>query len=119
MKALLLATLVLSGCATQGIGSNYQPLVDTKDYTQYHKDLAECQTYASQHAGASDGAMVGIFIGAVVGLLANAVGGGGFRNELAGVGALTGALQGAASNEGTQRDIIRRCLVGRGHSVLN
>lgn len=30
-----------------------------------------------------------------------------------------GGLQGAAAGEGTQRDIIKRCMQGRGYSVLN
>lgn len=88
---------------------------------RYESDLAECQQYATQRAGAADSAVAGAVFGALLGVVLLAAGGGrgGYGNEIAAVGAITGGLQGAAQGEGTQRDIIRRCLGGRGHSVLD
>lgn len=116
------AAIMLTGCATHGTGASYAPLVDLRgaDSTQYSQDLGSCQAYASQRAGAADMAVVGAIAGALIGVAFAAIGGGhGYRNEMAGIGALSGALSGAGQGEGTQRDIIRRCLAGRGYSVLD
>lgn len=117
------AALALSGCATGPTGAGYRPLVDTRGASaaHYESDLAECQQYATQRTGAAGGAVAGAVFGALLGVALMAVGGGrgGFGNEIAAGGAITGGLQGAAQGEGTQRDIIRRCLAGRGHSVLD
>lgn len=117
------AALSLSGCATGPTGANYRPLVDTRGASsaQYESDLSECQRFATQRAGAADSAVAGAVFGALLGVALLAAGGGrgGWGNEIAAVGAITGGLQGAAQGEGTQRDIIRRCLAGRGHSVLD
>lgn len=126
MRKLILtlaAALAMSGCATGPTGADYRPMVDTRGASaaQYESDLAECQQYAGQRAGAGGGAVAGAVFGALIGvaLLAVSGGRGGWGNEIAAVGAITGGLQGAAQGEGTQRDIIRRCLAGRGMVVLD
>ena len=40
-------------------------------------------------------------------------------DQMAGVGAVSAGASAAAEAEGGQRGIIRRCLAGRGHQVLN
>lgn len=119
----LAAALALSGCATGPTGADYRPLVDSRGAAaaSYESDLSECQSYAGQRTGAAGGAVAGAVFGALLGvtLLAVSGGRGGWGNEIAAVGAITGGLQGAAQGEGTQRDIIRRCLAGRGFSVLD
>ncbi len=119
--ATLSAATILAGCATGPTGAQYRPLVDTRGSAghRYEADLAECQQYATQRAGAAETAVAGAIAGALLGVALGAIVGGGIRNEMAGIGALTGGLQGAGQGEGTQRDIIRRCLAGRGHSVLD
>lgn len=114
----IITAILLAGCATSG--ANYRPMVDTRPGQNYEQDLAECQAYAHTQAGAADGAVSGAVVGALLGVAFAAIGGGsGFRNEMAGIGALTGALQGAGQASGGQQDVIRRCLAGRGYSVLN
>ena len=118
--AIILSAAILAGCANTG--AQYQPLVDGRTHgANYSQDLAECQSYATQRAGATEGAVAGAVFGALLGVALLAVGGGrgGWGNEAAAVGAVAGGLQGAAAGEGTQRDIIKRCLAGRGYSVLN
>lgn len=122
-KAICTATaaaLLVAGCAATPMGANYVPLVDvqTSQGAQFQHDLSECQSFATQRgdaaAGAVGGAVAGALFGAVLGAIVGVS-----RNEMAGFGAFTGGLHGAAHNEGTQRDIIRRCLAGRGYSVLD
>jgi uncharacterized protein YcfJ len=116
---LLCATLVLGGCANSGAG--YRPVVDIKgvDLNRYQSDLAECQQYAHQTAGAGESAAAGAAAGAVFGaLLAAAAGGGTSRKSSAGIGAISGAAGAGAQGEMNQRDVIRRCLSGRGYKVL-
>lgn len=119
MKNTLIAILCLSltACA-----STYRPVVDTAvgagvSPAQYEQDLAQCRTYAGDDARAGVAAIIGGVIGAGIGLLAVAGTGlknDAFRNVGMGVGAVSagvGAMKG-------QRDIIARCMAGRGYSVL-
>lgn len=120
MQILFLsAILILSGCATTGV--NYRPIVDTKniDMNKFELDLSECRQFASQTSGAAERAAAGAAAGAIFGaLLAAAAGVKYDRGSVARVGALSGAVGGAAEGETDQRNIIRRCLSGRGYLVL-
>jgi outer membrane lipoprotein SlyB len=117
----LITAIAMAGCATTG--ANFAPIVDLRDNQprdQYSTDLLACQQYAQQQAGAADRAMAGAVAGAVFGaLLAAAAGGSYSRNASAGVGAVTGMAAGAGEGERDQRNVIKRCLAGRGYLVLN
>jgi outer membrane lipoprotein SlyB len=109
----------VAGCA--GTGQQYRPIVDARniDYNKYEADLKDCQQYASQTAGAAQTAAIGAGIGAVLGaVLAAAAGSRYDRAATARVGAVSGAVGGGAQGETDQRNIIRRCMSGRGYSVL-
>ncbi len=115
----LLLVSIISGCANTGAA--YRPVVDTKsvDLNRYEADLGECQQYANQTAGAGESAAAGAAAGAVFGaLLAAAAGGGTSRKSSAGVGAVSAAAGAGAQGENNQRNVIRRCLAGRGYKVL-
>lgn len=124
MKRTLVAVLavaIVAGCAHTG--ANYRPIIDTRggsvDLNRYEADLRECQQYAAQTAGAAESAAVGAAAGAILGaVLAAAAGRSYDRAATARVGAVSGAVAGAGSGETDQRNIIRRCLAGRGYSVL-
>ncbi len=110
----------LGGCAAT-TGANYRPVVDNKgvDLNKYEVDLRECQNYATQTAGAGESAAAGAAAGAVLGaVLAAAAGKNHSRSSNARVGAVTGAVGAGAEGETNQRNIIRRCLAGRGYRVL-
>ena len=113
--SFLLLILILSGCATTGV--NYRPIVDTEkiDMNKFESDLSKCRQFASQTTGAAERAAAGAILGA---LLAAAAGVRFDRGSVARVGALSGAVGGAAEGETDQRNIIRRCLGGRVYLVL-
>lgn len=115
---LCAVALTLTGCAATG--ENYRPIVDTKNASgNYENDLRECQQFATQTAGAGQSAATGAVAGAVFGaLLAAAAGGGYSRSNSAAVGGITGGVAAGAGGETNQRNIIRRCLAGRGYNVL-
>ena len=117
--AILIAAL-LGGCANTGAA--YRPMIDSGrgNVANYETDLRECQAYAAQVAGAADQAMAGAIIGALLGAAIGAAAGGNRyqRNALSSVGAVEGAAGGAMAGETDQRNVIRRCLAGRGYSVL-
>jgi outer membrane lipoprotein SlyB len=107
------------GCANTG--ANYRPIVDTKniDFNKYESDLRDCQLFANQTASAGQSAAAGAVAGAVLGAaLAAAAGSRYDRGSSARVGALSGAVGAGAEGERNQRNIINRCLAGRGYSVL-
>lgn len=111
----ILTILALFGCA----GAAYRPIVDTQgvDFNRYESDLQQCQQYAKQTNDAASTAAVGATAGAVLGsVMAGIVGSD--RSASAKVGAIEGAIAGGATGETNQRNIIRRCLSGRGYKVL-
>ena len=116
---MLSAAVLLAGCASTGTGSNFRPIVDNKgvDLNRYEADLQECQAYAKNTANAGKSGAGGAAVGAALGL-ALALIGGDKKLASAGTGAVIGGAAGAAAGEGSQRDIIRTCLTGRGYKVL-
>ncbi|MBE1237926.1 hypothetical protein IHV25_09755 [Phaeovibrio sulfidiphilus] len=115
------SALVLSGC------TGHKPVIDyrmsNKTMAEYERDLAECQSYAGEKSVGQDtvlgtlgGAAVGAALGAAVGAVAGSPGSG------AAMGAAIGGIgTGAAVGTGTalsQKDIINRCMAGRGYRVL-
>jgi uncharacterized protein YcfJ len=117
LAAALFAIAVLAGCA-----AHYRPLVDTKgkDMGRYESDLAECREYANQVAGPGTGAALGAGIGAALGYLISRAAGSRYDHDAAArVGAVSGAASGAAHGGQREVDVVRRCMQGRGYSVLN
>ena len=120
MKALSIAALgaasLLSGCAVE----QYRPLVDSGvSRGSYEADLADCQQLAAERpaaqqaaGGAAVGAVLGGLLAAAVGLRGNDVA------RVAAWGAANGGLQGAAVGSAQQRDIVDRCMAGRGYNVV-
>ena len=110
---LILSVCILSGCAARG--SNYIPIVDlkNKNYTNFTVDVSECQAYARKSMSASQGALLGAFVG----ILASAITGGNRRNRNRAIA--LGATTGAIKTNDTQESIVKRCLRGRGYTVLN
>ena len=112
--ALVAIALGLAGCA-------YRPIVDPKrsDMARYETDLAECRQIAEQAPGPGTGAAVGAAVGYGVGqVLARTTGA---RNPYYGArgAAVLGAAGGAGRGARDERQVIRNCMIGRGHAVLN
>jgi hypothetical protein len=114
LSALCLA-MVLAGCA-------YRPVVDPKrtDMAKYETDLVECREIAKQGAGAGGGALVGAGAGYVVGqAVARTTGRSNVANEAGRGAAVLGAASGAGAGAKNRRQIIKNCMIGRGHPVLD
>lgn len=112
--------LPLTACA----GADVRPIVDMKGVNEarYEKDLAECQDYAKQASGMGGTAAKGAGAGAIVGGLLGLVTTGGNATEIAqaaGAGAVIGGAGGAYQGNGSQKAIVKKCLVGRGYKVFN
>ena len=108
---------LLAACA----GASYRPMIDSRDVdmNKFEADLRDCQQYAAQVSGAGTNAAIGATAGAIFGaVLAAAAGSRYDRGATARVGAVTGAASGGVQGETNQRDVIRRCIAGRGYSVL-
>lgn len=87
------------------------------DHAKYATDLRECQAYAEQVSPGANAAVGAVIGGGLSFILA--VIGGGDRDMFTGIGATLGAAEGAASGIDGQKDIIRRCMSGRGYRVLH
>ena len=117
---IVVAAALLAGCAAPM--HSYQPLVDgDTTSTQYQRDLEECRAYAMTKPSAENSAAVGAIVGALAGVALLALGGGrgGWGNEVAAVGAAAGAVQGYSEGAQGQQNVVKRCLAGRGHRVLD
>ena len=119
MKPILVIGLaiVLAGCA----GANYRPLVDMQGVNgaKYESDLSACQSYAGQVGGAGEHAAIGAGIGAILSGALAMIGGNRYdAGRSAAAGALLGGAGGAGAGESSQRDVVRRCMAGRGYRVL-
>ena len=118
MRTIAIAVAILTGCA----GANYRPIIDTRgvDQNRYEADLRDCQGFAARAAGAVESAAAGAIVGAILGsIIAAAVGGNRqVRNQSSALGAVSGATGAGAQGEINQHDIVRRCVAGRGYSVL-
>ena len=117
MRALLAVTLavLLAGC-------QYRPVVDQKmsrNPERFDADLAECRQIAEGGGGGGQvagGAAGGAVVG---GALAIATGRPDRIGQAAGGGAVIGGARGAGASGKEKREIVRNCLKGRGHAVLN
>ena len=117
---IAVAAALLAGCAAPM--HSYQPLVDgDTTSTQYQRDLEECRAYAMTKPSAENSAAVGAIVGVLAGVALLALGGGrgGWGNEVAAVGAAAGAVQGYSEGAQGQQNVVKRCLAGRGHRVLD
>lgn len=112
ISPLIAATLLASGCAT------YRPITDMAgvDPARHEADLAQCQQYATQvDPGAS--AVASAAAGAILGGVLAAILGDHIGMSAAASGLISGTVGAAAGGE-TQKNIIRRCMSGRGYRVL-
>ena len=105
-----------------GAGCAYRPVVDPKrtDMAKYETDLVECRQIAEQGPGAGTGAAVGAVGGYAVGqVLARTTGRSSHANEAGRGAAVLGAAGGAGAGAKNKRQIIKNCMIGRGHPVLD
>lgn len=121
--SIIAAAALATGCASNPHArtghSGFELLVD-RPGDNYKLDNEQCNAYARQVAGAAEQAASGAVAGAIVGaLFAAAVGANGYRNESAMAYGLAGGLGGAVSGDRDQRSVVRKCLQGRGYTVLN
>lgn len=114
-------TLVIILAVSMTACASYRPVVDTKgvDPVVYENDLKECQKFAEE-VDPTKNAIAGAVIGAVLGAAIGSIGGNSdITNVVAAQGAVTGAAAGGGASAGSQIDIVRRCMAGRGYKVLN
>jgi len=115
--AALTVVILLAAC----VGASYRPMIDSRnvDMNKFEADLRDCQQYATQVSGAGTGAAAGAVAGALFGAVIAAAAGSRYdRGATSRVGAVSGAAGGGVQGETNQRDVIRRCITGRGYNVL-
>lgn len=129
MRKLLIAMVLVSGCAAQTQPANsIRPIIDVAlnpEGRNMESDLLECNVYANNVAGVGASAMNGGVGGAALGAAGGALLGwamGVNPGSTAAIGAasggVTGAASGAASSVMTKRQVVSKCMAGRGYSVL-
>lgn len=113
------AMISLSACATGGAG--HTPIVDAPKTPQYYADVADCQALARQRKLINGDTQTAALIGAAGGALVRGLSDKDDTDQILG-GALAGAAIGGGagmlSAYGEQKDIVLRCMSGRGYRVL-
>ena len=128
-KILLLTAALLTPLLASGQGKiiqyNQDPVVDVPsgEEDRYAKDLQECRDLAAQAAGNKKS---GVKTGRRVGLIAGAAGGaltgeGAVKGAAVGgaAGGLSGRTAGAVQDSSDAGFVVRKCLDGRGWTVLD
>ena len=113
IMGVLMLTGLLCGCS-----AHPDPIIDQRGVNMdlYAADLAECESYAdpiSVGKGAAKGAAGGAAVGAATGM----IGGDVYRGT--GYGAIFGATRYGNEADREKRNVVKRCLSGRGYRVLN
>lgn len=119
LVGLSLLAFSLSACA--GGGAAYEPIVDGPKNAKFQQDIQECQALAEQrsydNSDVKTGALAGAAVGAVAGLLRR-----GNSNSDPLIGAAVGGAYGgggaALGTRAERKNIVKRCMTGRGHRVL-
>lgn len=120
IRATLLTGLILTAAAC-GQSEVDRPLtLDGTANASYNGDLAQCRAIAENYR--AEDLRRGAIGGAVVGGLIGGTTSGSDKLDDALIGAAVGGLVGAAEAseelDGLRRDVIIRCMMGRGHPVI-
>jgi hypothetical protein len=129
---MILSLSLISGCASVGElqqrchwnSSDRIDSISIKDKEQYETDLNECCGVAAHfQAKAMNEAAGRAIIGGLAGLALGAASGGimkagNFTTRLAGQGAMTGAIVGAATTKSHADDAFGNCMLNRGYLLL-
>jgi hypothetical protein len=125
---LIIAALLVPGfAAAQGrvIQYNKDPVVDVPagEQARYDKDLKECRDLASSAQGnKKSGVKTGRRVGVIAGATAGALSGEGVVKGAAvggAAGGVSGRTAGAVQDSGDAGFVVRKCLDGRGWTVLD
>lgn len=129
LNVLILLVAFAGATVANGQGKvfkyNEDPVVDVPkgEEARYQQDLSECRDMANQVGGNQK---AGVKTGRRVGLIAGAVGGaatgdGAVKGAAIGgaAGGLSGRTAGAVKDTGDAGFVLRKCLDGRGWTVLD
>lgn len=114
---LLSGACFVSSCASSGAA--YEPVVDGPTGPSYQADLQDCQQLAETRRYDNSDVRTSATVGAGIGGLIGAVDGG--VGEAA-AGALIGGLFGgggeALETRDERKEIVKECMIGRGHNIV-
>lgn len=118
IMAIACTSLVLSGCANTASG--YRPIVDGYEDEAYRADLADCQALAKTKRYDNGDTRTSALAGAVVGGAVGAIDDDSVEGAIVGalLGGLIGGASGAADTRTDRKDIVIRCMGGRGHAIV-
>lgn len=127
LASIAVVTLLATSCATTPTDSahrvSYRPVIDTQevDLNKMDVDMRNCARFTGQRMSAGQGAATGAVVGGLLGgvLMTAITGNSDFVGRGMAAGAVGGALGGASEAHGTQKQIMRRCMTGRGYTVLD
>jgi uncharacterized protein YcfJ len=119
-KHLLALPLLLALAACQNSGADTRPLVDGPMGPKYEADLAACQNLARQKSYTDEDTAINTGVGAGLGAIIGGVTGDWAGAGIgAGVGAAGGLGKSAIDKQNARGNIVKKCMAGRGHNVVD
>ena len=108
---------LLAACAA----TDKNPIVDMRgvNESQYIADVGECSTYAEQVDLKQELILQSIFGAIAIGSIGVIVGDSGIAEQAVGIGAVSGASQGAVNVIDERNRVMRQCMLARGYVVFN
>ena len=124
LPTLAIIGMLSVGCAsTPGPDVTYRPVIDTEgvDLNEMSSDMRSCNQFTKERLSAGQGAARGAVAGGILGgvIMTAVTGNSDHLGRGIAVGALGGAASGASDARQTQKGIMRRCMSGRGYTVLD
>jgi len=119
-RILLLPLFLITLTACTSTGANYQPIVDGPQGFGYSKDLSQCKHLAEKRGYLNDDVKRHAIAGAVVGGLVGAIAENNSEGIIGGTiaGGVLGAGERAWNTNEERKQIVIRCMSGRGHKVV-
>jgi hypothetical protein len=108
--------IFVSGCANTA--SDYTPIVDGPKNAVFDSDLAACKQLAEKREYLNGETKTEALLGAGLGALAGASGNGGDILAGALIGGTLGAAGKAWDARGERKNIVIKCMSGRGHKAV-
>jgi len=115
---VICSSVILSGCANTASG--YSPIVDGPQGDAYYADLSDCQSLAKTKRYDNGDTKTSALVGAVAGAAIGGIEDDSIEGAVAGalLGGLLGGAHGASETRTERKEIVKRCMYGRGYAVV-
>ncbi|MCT4609636.1 MAG: glycine zipper family protein [Pelagimonas sp.] len=118
MKQLLALPLIASVAACGNGGAKYEPVLDGPKNLSFQSDLSACQSLARAQKQVDKKTLGATLVGAGAGAVLGDIGDDSTALGGAVHGAVAGGATAALEAKDLREEIVKNCMLGRGHKVV-